>query len=117
MEEILYIFWLEGQVTERDRSRDRDRGRDRNRDRDRESYVYNFSFTGYPPRRKNKDIIAKIYEITAMLSSSMIDKYYNKYINTFQIKKIFFTYWYSLKIAPNIYLNFDLRESNCKPEN
>ena len=52
-----------------------------------------------------------------MLSSSMIDKYYNKYINTFQIKKIFFTYWYSLKIAPNIYLNFDLRESNCKPEN
>ena len=68
MEEILDIFWLEGQVTERDRGRDRDRD-------------------------------------------------YNKYINTFQIKKIFFTYWYSLKIAPNIYLNFDLRESNCKPEN
>ena len=34
MEEILDIFWLEGQVTERDRDRDRDR--DRNRDRDRE---------------------------------------------------------------------------------
>ena len=39
MEEILDIFWLEGQVTERDRGRDRDRDRNRDRDRERELCV------------------------------------------------------------------------------